>query len=336
MKSQKNIKLTIIIIFLTIITLGFGQIFAQSTLPLVVMPARNEIEVSPGEKFSLPISFYNQSDDPVSGFFKKADFIVSDDQGSPRLIENPDDALAKYSASRWANLLYDKATLPAHEKVDLQVEINVPKEAHPGGRYLAIFFQSGDNIPEKTDTDKEAGSGTALKIASLVYIKVKGPISEKAIVARFFAPIFFEYGPIKVKTDILNRGDYHISPKGVITLTNIFGGTVDQQLIKNQNIFPDALRAYENSLGQKWMLGRYKVNFIGSYGESGQSLEASTYVWVFPWRVATVIILSLIILILFISNFYKNYVKKEETLEQEIAKEKEEIEKLKQQLRKRD
>jgi len=51
--------------------------------------------------------------------------------------------------------------------------------------------------------------------------------------------------------------------------------------------------------------------------------------------VATVTLLALIIIILLIKSAYKNLVVKETVLEEEIEKEKKEIERLKQQLRKR-
>lgn len=310
------------------------SVFAQSSIPLVVMPARNEIEVSPGEKTAITISFYNQSNDPVSGFFKKADFIIEDAQGSPRFIENPEDAPAKYSSSRWLTLPYDRATLPAHDKVMIQVDIQVPNDAKAGGRYTAIFFQQGNILPKQT-YDEEIGSGTNLRIASLIYIKVKGPITEKALISRFFIPSFFEYGPIKVTTDILNRGDYHITPRVSLSLTDVFGGLVDQKLLKVLNIFPDGSRNYIDELGAKWMIGRYKVNLSGAYGDNGQALTATRYVWVFPWKVALAVVLIVIIMVYIVKKIYKNIVVKESSLEKELKKEHEEIEKLKSQLGKR-
>ena len=323
--------MTIVVIFLTFVI----TVSAQASLPLVVMPARNEIEVAPGEKTAVTISFYNQSDDPVSGFFKTADFIVEDSKGTPKFIENAEDAPAKYSASRWLTLPYDRATLPAHDKVTIQTEILVPNDARAGGRYTAVFFQQGNTLPKPSGTE-EVGSGTNLRIASLIYIKVKGPITEKALISGFFVPSFFEYGPIKVETDILNRGDYHVTPRVSLTLANTFGGLVDQKLFKTQNIFPDTSRSYETELGTKWMAGRYKVNLTGSYGESGQALTAVSYVWVFPWRVALAVILTIIIMIFIANKLYKNIVVKETTLEEELEKEKDEIEKLKQMLRKKE
>lgn len=329
----KIISLTTIFSFLFLL---FGSMVqAQSTLPLMVMPARQEIEVEPGEKVYLNTAFYNKSDDPVSGFFKTADFIVEDNQGTPKLFENIDQAPPKFAASNWFELFYDRVTLPAHDRVQLQTTINVPLDAKPGGRYVAIFFEQGGITPKTTNNPEEAGLGVASRIASLIYLKIKGPITEKAIVSRFFAPYFFEYGPVKIETDIMNKGDYHISPNGVISMTNMFGGVIDQKRLEGKNIFPETLRTFKSEVGTKWMAGRYKVSLLGSYGSTGQVIESSIYVWVFPWRVAAAVILSVIITIIIISRLYRNLIVKETTLEEELAREKSEIDKLKEQLRKR-
>lgn len=332
--KKSFLKTGIIFLFFFFLT---KNIYSQTlTLPLTVMPSRQEIEANPGEKKYITITFYNQADEPINGFFKTTDFIVEDANGTPRLIENPDDVSPKFSASSWINLSYDKATLPANDKVNLQAEINIPFSAKPGGRYAAIFFEYNPKNENQKKENYQAGIGASSRIVSLVYIKVNGQINEKAIITRFFAPNFQEYGPIKIETQILNRGDYHISPKGIITLKDFFGNIVDQATLKEKNIFPDMIRNYENILGKKWMIGKYEIFFSGFYGSKGQTIEAKKYVWIFPWRLALVITLTVIIIVLLIYNLYKNTLKKEKDLEEELKKEKEEIEKLKKQLQKKE
>ncbi len=310
---------------------------AQTSLPLMVIPARQQLEVSPGEKTNISIDFYNKGVDPLSGFFKVADFIVVDNKGTPQLIENANQAPAKYSGAGWFTLQYDRATLPANNKVTLIANISVPADAHPGGRYVAIYFEPGSGgLNEGSKSNSQAGSSITARIASLVYIRVKGPITEKAIISRFFTPSFLEYGPVKIDTDILNRGDYHITPQGVVSISNMFGAVVDQQPLAQENIFPDTFRTFENTLGTHLMMGHYKITLTAAYGDQGQALTAATDVWIFPWKMAAVVILTLIIIIILIRAVYKRVFVKEETLESELQKEKDEIEKLKQQLRKRE
>ncbi len=329
-----------IIVFILVLGIGFyalrPNVFAQDVLPLMVMPARTELEVSPGEKTAVTVNFYNKSNNPISGFFKIADFVVLDNKGTPVIVDNFSQVQPRFSASSWMTSTMDRATLPANEKVSFQANIDVPSDAHPGGRYVAIYFEPNSGTLNATGASEEVGTGTSPRIAGLIYIRVKGPINESAIISRFYAPSFLEYGPITVKTDVLNRGDLHIRPRGVVNLTNLFGWLTDQQRFDEQNIFPDTTRTYENQLGSKWMIGRYKVSLDLSYGDQGRGLTSYIYVWVFPWRIAIIIILTLIIIYLFGKHLYKTFVGKETNLEEELKKEKEEIETLKKQIRNRE
>ncbi len=331
--QNNNLKLKIKKIFLLSAIFYFlftiSSVFAQTTLPLIVYPARQYLELSPGEKTAVSVNFINQSDNPISGFVKIVDFIVRDNQGTPELIENPEAAPEKYAASSWFKSEYDRITLPPNEKVSIQAQITVPQNANPGGKYVAFYFQTQDPKFNPQDTlNYDAGTGITPRLASLIYIKVKGDIKESAFVSRFQTKSFQEYGPIEVETEILNRGDYHIFPKGEITLRNIFGQVVEKSILKDQNIFPDTARIFKNSLGRKWMIGRYSLTLQASYGEKGKTLEAFTQVWVFPWKVATIILFTVIIIILLVRHFYKSILLKKASLE-------EEIEKLKEQLKKR-
>lgn len=337
MKKLRNFfTLLITIIIYSLFTIHYSTVFAQNVLPLIVYPARQFLELSPGEKTAVTVNFVNQSDQPISGFVKIVDFIVRDNQGTPEFIENTEAAPEKYAAASWFKSEYDRVTLPSNEKVSIQAQITVPANANPGGKYVAFYFQTQGPQFNPQDTLKyEAGTGISPRLASLIYIKVKGDIKENAFVTRFQANSFQEYGPIEVETEILNRGDYHITPKGAVSLTNPFGKLVDQQMLKEQNIFPDTSRFFKNNLGKKWLIGRYRLDLNATYGEGGKALTATLFVWVFPWKIALIIVLSLIIVILLVRHLYQSTLVKEATLEEEIRKEKEEIEKLKEQLKKR-
>ena len=307
--------------------------YAQSILPLTVGPARQQIVVDPGEQASFSIKFYNDSDTTISGIIKVADFIVQDKDGSPRIIDDVSQASPKYAASTWITLPFDRTTISAEDKVTVQASLVVPKDARPGGRYVTVYFEPSVGVPEPVGNDTT--QGVAPRIASLLYIRVAGPITENAIISNLFTKSFYEYGPVSVTAEILNRGDYHIRPRGILTLTDPLGSVLEQTSLQEVNIFPDAARSYENKLGTKWMIGRYKINLVASYGEKGQALERSIYVWVFPWKIATMILLFVIILILLARNAYKRIIVKENVLEAEIRSEKAEIEKLREELKRR-
>jgi hypothetical protein len=339
MKKNKNNhwkKITIGFFSLFFALFIVSQSFAQTILPLTVYPARQQLEVDPGEKTAVTVNFVNKNDQPISGFFKVVDFVVLDKNGTPTFIENSTQINPKFSAASWFNLYNDRGTIPANEKISIQANINVPVNAKPGGRYVALYFEPTTTNFTPSGKEKEANTGIAPRLASLIYIKVKGPIKEAAWVTRFFTKSFWEFGPIDVETEILNRGDYHISPQGAITLYNFFGNRVDQQKLEEQNIFPDVSKTYKNKIGSRWMLGRYRLDLTGSYGNSGRSLTASLYFWVFPWRLSLIVVLSLVILFIFIRELRKNAYLKQKELEKELEHEREEIEKLKEELKKRE
>jgi hypothetical protein len=313
----------------------FNSVFAQAVVPLTASPARQEILVDPNEQKTINVRFLNQGDSPISGIIRIADFIVDNKDGVPRIIEDTSQASPKYTASEWITATVDRITIAPKDNVLLQFNIQVPESARAGGRYVAIFFEPEGIVPQETGANQEAGSGVSTRLASLLYIRVSGDISEQAMISRFFTNSFIEFGPIKVETDILNRGDYHIRPKGVIALSNLFGSVIAQEKIKEENIFPDTLRTFENELGSKFMFGKYKLDLTAAYGETGQSMTRSIFVWVIPWRVILIILLTIIIIWFIIKNLKKRSSKNTDNLKKELEMEKQEIDKLRQQIDKR-
>jgi len=332
---QKQKILAAFILCVTCYMLYVTYAFAQSSIPLTVGPARQQITINPGETTSFGIKYYNQSEIPLSGAVNVADFVVDSTDGSPRIIENSDQASPKFSASKWVTLSLDQITIAPNDRIIVSGSLSVPKDARPGGRYVTVYFEPTIGTPTSVESDSGA-TGIAPRIASLLYIRVNGPITENAFISQMFAKSFYEYGPVEVTANIINNGDYHIRPRGTFTLVNPLGGVIEQTSLKEVNIFPDALRIFTATVGEKWMMGRYKIVLNALYGEKAQIMEKSVYVWVFPWRVGIIVLLTLIILGIIGRAIYKNIIVKEATLEEELSEEKKEIEKLKKELGKRE
>ncbi len=332
---KKQTIFLIFVLYTVYSILNTPLVQAQAAIPLIVSPARQEILLDPGEQTSVNVKFLNQGEIPISGFIQIADFLVDNTDGIPKILNDSSQASPKYSASTWIASSVDRITIAAKDNVQLQFAIQVPQNARPGGRYVAIYFEPEGLIPPSKGANQEAGSGTSTRLASLLYIRISGEVTEKAIASRFFAKPFSEFGPISVETDVLNRGDYHIRPKGVLVLINPFGGVVSQQKIKEENIFPDTVRTFKSEIGEKWMLGRYKLALTAAYGDKGQSITRSLYIWVVPWRIILILILGIILSTVIIKNIKKQSKSKDERLVKELEYEKQEIEKLKNQLNKR-
>ena len=54
----------------------------------------------------------------------------------------------------------------------------------------------------------------------------------------------------------------------------------------------------QNTLGLKWLFGRYQANLNAGYGDTGQALLATAFFWVIPWRLILALLLALLIVVL--------------------------------------
>lgn len=337
-RKQTNFKLLFVVFAYLLISVAVyiclfaysSNVNAQMRLPLVVAPARQQITLDPGQADTSIIKFFNESTVPVAGTIKAVDYIVTDKEGSPIFLEHGE-IPTKYSAASWIKLPYDRATIAAGTVLKIQFKINAPKNANPGGHYVAIMFEqtnSSANQVESIDTEQGLVA-VSPRLVGLVNIKINGPVTEEAFVTRFTTPSFLEFGPVPVTTEILNKGDNHITPKGQIAIYDFTGRLVAQKVLEDKNIFPGTSRIYETKLGAKIMMGKFKVAFTAAYGDKGQVLSAQTTIWVFPWTVTLAILLGITIFIFFGRYIWNQLKKRQKKLEETLKEEIETIDELK-------
>lgn len=317
------------VLVLALVLLASGAAKAQSILPLTVAPARQQVTLNPGDTETVNIKFISQATFPISGNVKAVDFIVTNNSGVPTLIEEGNLLSSRFAASQWVTMPFDKASIPAEGILSIQLKIKIPTNARPGGRYLAVYFEPTGTLGQITGGEKEGSQSISSRIVGLIYFRVSGPITESALVSSFEAPRMVEFGPISVKAQITNKGDYHITPQGQLTLTDFLGRKVAQVTLEEKNVFPDNSRAYDLVIGQRLLIGKFKLSLVATYGESGQVVNATRYVWAFPWKLALVIILTVTILILFGKYIYKSIKGKQKKLEQTLQSEIAAVEELK-------
>lgn len=325
------------IIFLSCVTcymLYATLISAQQAINMTVSPPKQEINIKPGEETRIQIKFYNKSNEPLSGMIKKADFLVLDNIGSPTLFDTMS-SNNRFAASSWLTTSEDRVTIAANNQYVSTVTIKVPKDAYPCGKYASIYFEPTPPSIGGQTINVESASTVAFKLSSLIYFNVEGECKENAIVSKIQAPNFLEFGPIPVNIEVLNRSDYHITPQVAVSTSNMLNNQTDLKVLPQVNIFPDVARSYKVELGSKWMLGQYKIALNGGYGKTGKTLTAYTYIWIFPWRISIVILLTLLVVYLLGKSIVDRMNKKSEMLEHEIEEEKAEIEKLREALKKR-
>ncbi|OGK29488.1 hypothetical protein A3G67_02385 [Candidatus Roizmanbacteria bacterium RIFCSPLOWO2_12_FULL_40_12] len=289
----------------------------EKAIPLVISPAKHEVELLPGEQKTIEVSLFNRGASPISGVFKVSDFTVLDDVGTPTLVEkNPN---PNRSGKDWVTVFTPNTIIEPQKELRTSIVLSPPRDAIAGGHYVAIYFEPFVNL-------SEGSSNVSVRIVSLVNIKISGEIKENSLISFFRAPRFFELAPIPVEFSLINSGNYHIAPTGTLTLKNMFGRTVDQLSIEKQNIFPGTNSRYETRLGKSFLLGPHTISLSMRYGESMKTIQKEQQVFVFPWRIFLILLVGLTIL------YYMSHIMRKKTVR---AHSQDNLSSLKEKLKKR-
>lgn len=320
------------------VALSSRVLFAQTDAgaPVTVFPAIQEKLIRPNIKTRMQIQFKNSGPQQIFGKVKVADFVINDKEGTPILIEDTT-SRPKYSAAAWITPSADQITIPANDFISVDLMINPPANISTCGRYALVYLEVSSNFMPGQTTARDSASAITAKVGGLLNFKIEGQTCKYNLqVSAFTLPGFLEYGPIPVNFDLLNMGDVHTTPSGVVMVADVFNRTITQESIQQKSIFPETAKTYTSNLGSKWMLGRYKVSLLISREGNGGPILVSKYLWVAPWRVMVFVALALILLAVAAKTFYERTLEKEKVMEKEISREREEIELLKDQMRKRD
>lgn len=309
---------------------------AQIPISITAFPAVQDITITPGERTRAQLQFKNNNNTPISGFIRVADYIISDKDGTPVLIENTE-LKPKYGAASWISFLYDRATIPPKDFITLDIFVDPPKEIGSCGHYTIVYFQPNETALGSPTGERNSATAVITKIGALLNLTTETKqCTESAEITSFSYPTFLEYGPITVTYDISNNGDIHLSPKGYINLSNALGQLTDQNILEEKRIFPETLKSYKHTFGKKWMFGPYTIHIKSTYGMNDDKILTKTaVVWVLPWKVMTVVFFALLIFVYFARKSLIALILKERKLETELQEEKQEIEKLKGELKKK-
>ena len=295
LKFKKNLILLLTLAFVFLL-IGITKAQELQRTFTVINPSIVQ-KLNPGEHAEGTTKIINQSNVALTFQANVQDYVVNDTKGTPDILA-PNTLNSKYSAAAWIGITPSLFTVKPGGTQTLNYYIQVPFNAKPGGHYSAIVY-----TPVINKTENQTGGSVNTQVGSLFYVTINGPVKESASVSKFFANSFQEYGPVKILTQIKNFGDLHIAPKGAITVSGLF--FKNSQNLPDHNIFTQTARDFENSFGNTFMVGRYKAEFLGTYGTNNNlPLVATLYFWVFPWKITIIIVLIIVALVL-LSQYMK-------------------------------
>ncbi len=319
--TQKTLQTSALLLLLaTSYSLLTNSVRAQNTEGLSAIPPRLEITVDADGTSTQVIKVRNESKQEKTISISIEDFVVNDDKGTPTIVTATKED-NRWAASSWITVSPSSIKLKGNETKALSLIITPPANALPGGHYAMVVSSPDDEVSISDST----GSSVQTKVGTLIYITVPGDINQNAIIQKFSAPKFEEFGPIDFSSTIQNLSDIHIRPAGSITITNMIGMKSYVQFNKDgNNIFPGKSRDFENQLNKKWLFGRYKAELNAAYGTAGGIATATLFFVVIPWRflilvgTAVAVLITIIIIIKKKSGGNKETEEKVDELEKEL------------------
>jgi len=119
---------------------------------------------------------------------------------------------------------------------------------------------------------------------------------------------FFEHGPVGFLVRLKNSGTVHEQAKGDITVTNWLGKKTQTISVNatGGKILPDSIRRFQEDLGSKQLFGHYTATLALTYA-GNKPLNAKLGFWVIPWKLLTLLLIGLIILIWLLKVGLKRY-----------------------------
>lgn len=286
-------------------------------ITLTAIPPRlgddNTLVLKPGEKKQVQIRIRNSSSKSLPVLSKATDFILDEDGETP--IPVTEGVSNRWSLTQWLTLAPQIQTLQPQETGVINVLIDVPEDALPGGHYAMITHQpSIDTEAEMEEAAAvDSAAGISQRVGTLLYVIVDGTINEEAFIRDFSIPAFLEFGPVPFSFTIENASDVHIRPKTKVEITDMFGRKVGEIVVEEKNVFPLMSRDFEGKWDQIWGYGKYTATATSSFGSSGKLAVANVSFWLIPIKLILVALIVLMTLIAILITVRRHIVHRRST-----------------------
>lgn len=298
---------------------------SQDKISLTAIPPRlgddGSLTAAPGEKLQVQLRVRNLSEETIAVVTSAQDFILSPDGETPVPIN--DDVSNRWSLASWLTITPTEHQIAPKGTAGVNVLIEVPEDALPGGHYAMVLHTPGTNTNTTGDNGaatSESSSAIDQRVGTLLYVVVEGPINEEAYVRDFSFPDFTEYGPVPFEFVVENNSDVHITPQISVEIYNLFNQKVDTIPVEPKNIFPLTSRRFSGAWDRVWGMGLYNAKLVMSYGSSGAVVIAHTSFWLLPIKIV-IAVLSLLIVLLLVGLAIKRHLNHKRDLDEQRIKE---------------
>ncbi len=269
---------------------------------VVLGPGKLEVWLEPGEKVFRTIYFTNRTGRTIDFLVNIEDFKGSKDPKAGTIFLGEEKG--PYSLRDYLHPTTEKFTLEHGQRISLPVEIAIPEDAEPGGRYGVVFASA---LPPKIEVkpgEQEAKPmvGIIARVGCLFFVRVKGDADENGLLKGFQTKEekrYFEKGPISFELLYENNGNVHLAPYGLIEIFNLLGRKVGEVEVDPYFAMPDSVRLREIEWDRGFLFGKYTALVSINRGYQDIIDEASLNFWVIPWKIVLIGLLVLAVIIWF-------------------------------------
>lgn len=272
-----------------------------------ISPVRTDRTINAGQSSSVQVFLTDISTAKENLQVVIDDFQAKDETGTPALLLNGQ-SLPRHGLKQYTSLPVKTVQLNPGDTKTIFVNINIPKDAVPGGYYGAVRFS-----PVGPNGDRNVN--LAASVGSLILVKVPGEVKENVSIVSFgvsrgdrTSSIFFGNNNLKAVVRFRNNGDIQEQPFGKILLKKGNNTLASYEVNKTDqpgNVLPDSIRRFNVNLDKVGSIGKYTVEGNFGYGTSGQLISATSTFYVVPLILAIAILAFLILIVLAIFAFPK-------------------------------
>ena len=284
-------------------TSAFAQTAPSGTF--VVRPAKAEVAIAPGETQTVLLRLSNGTPIPLHIETSFED-VASQTQTSP--VENPIQLLGEttgaYSLKDALSVSRTSFDLLSLKDVVVPIQISIPKNALPGGRYGSVVFLFRPAI--SGNTAENSNVAVESRVAVLLYVRITGSVKEEGKLAAFgifndarivSAPS--QQSPLRFQVAYENTGDVYLNPHGKVVVKGMFGRTETLE-VDPFAVLPSQIRMREIDLFAPLSLGYYSAELTLSRGY-GETIDTKqVHFFVLPTGGVLLVILGAGVLLFFL------------------------------------
>jgi hypothetical protein len=271
----------------------------------IISPVNLELNLAPGETSTQQVMIVNRLGKTAKFQILKEDFVGSEDPEKSSVFLG-DASAGITSAKDWIKPEIEEISLNHGDRLTLPVEITVPENATAGSHYAALFASVGGQEEGSAEPSKVK---LVSRVGCLLLINVPGKNIDTGEIAEFKSDrSFYRNGPVEFGTVFKNTGNVYQKVKGEITIKNFLGATVASVPVKDWIVLSQSSRRQKAEWAKKWLCGRYTAHLSVLYGLGG-NLPASRDIifWAFPWHVAILAFIILIMLYYLLRYFFSRF-----------------------------